>query len=109
MLNENPELVLHACDYSSQAIEVVKVGIVHRSDQLMFSTLSQTNPLYSNPPHGRMHASVWDLSSTNSLPEDVAPGTVDIIVMIFVLSALHPNEWEVAIDNVHKVRTKLST
>lgn len=41
---------------------------------------------------------------STSLPEGVEPGTVDIAIMIFVLSALHPLEWQRAIANVYKVR-----
>lgn len=62
----------------------------------------QANTLYTEPPCGRMHADTWDLSST-SLPEGIEPGTIDIVVMIFVLSALHPKEWRQAISNVYRV------
>jgi len=40
---------------------------------------------------------------TSSLPEGIEPGTVDIAVMIFVMSALHPMEWQRAIANAYKV------
>lgn len=43
-------------------------------------------------------------SSSSSLPEGVEPGTVDIAVMIFVMSALHPLEWQRAVANAYKVR-----
>jgi len=52
---------------------------------------------------GSIHASVWDLADKQSLPEGVEPGSIDIIVMIFVLSALHPNEWRQAVSNVYRV------
>lgn len=82
---------------------------------------------------GILHSSVWDVTqppvasqstvrqptdsasvpSTNeesenyvkqsSLPEGVEPNSVDIAIMIFVLSALHPLEWQRAIANVYKV------
>ena len=51
---------------------------------------------------GSISASVWDLTS-DSLPEGVAPGSVDIVVLVFVLSALHPQEWAKAVANVYKV------
>lgn len=41
----------------------------------------------------------------SSLPEGVEPNSVDIAIMIFVLSALHPLEWQRAIANVYKVST----
>ncbi|WWC59668.1 uncharacterized protein I303_102230 [Kwoniella dejecticola CBS 10117] len=36
-----------------------------------------------------------------SLPEGIQPGTVDVISVIFVLSALHPKEWDQAIRNLY--------
>lgn len=83
--------------------------------------------MYANPPTGICRANVWDLSSTRprhgeasevarspastpsnaplsetepNLPDGVEPGSVDIVVMIFVLSALHPREWAAAVRNV---------
>ncbi|KAK4688851.1 hypothetical protein P7C73_g1250, partial [Tremellales sp. Uapishka_1] len=95
--NENPELVIYATDYSSKAVDVVK-----------------SNPMYPKPPHGRgiLHASVWDITSkpdpssstTYSLPEGLTPNSVDVITVIYVLSALHPEEWKQAIHNLWTVR-----
>lgn len=64
--------------------------------------MRQRNPAYESPPIGSIRAGVWDLSSDQP-PEDLEPGTVDIAVLIFVLSALHPDEWFNAVKNVHKV------
>ncbi|KAG9096605.1 hypothetical protein FS749_008123 [Ceratobasidium sp. UAMH 11750] len=83
--NQNPELTIIGCDYSSKAIDVVKA-----------------HPLYSAPHIGSVSACVWDLSGPN-LPLGVDSGTVDIVVMVFVLSALHPNEWASAISNVYSM------
>jgi len=33
----------------------------------------------------------------------VEPGSVDIVILVFIISALHPNEWVRAIANIHKV------
>jgi len=52
---------------------------------------------------GSIRASVWDLADKQHLPDGVEPGSIDIIVMIFVLSALHPNEWRQAVSNVYRV------
>jgi len=93
--NKNPRLELFACDYSAEAVQVVK-----------------NEPLYSNADKiGRCSASVWDLSASSapiegsadrqpSLPEGVQPHSIDIVVLIFVLSALRPEEWESAARNV---------
>ncbi|KAG8884090.1 hypothetical protein FRB98_002615 [Tulasnella sp. 332] len=81
--NKNPYLRINACDYSKHAVRVVR-----------------SNPLYKNPPCGSIHSSIWDLSS-QTLPEGLKPCSVDIIIMVFVLSALHPDEWPQAIANVY--------
>ncbi len=81
--NQNPHLSLLAYDYAHHAVKLV-----------------QNNPLYVAPPIGKIHAEPWDLSSEN-LPPGVEPGTVDIVVMVFVFSALHPQEWHQAILNIH--------
>ncbi|KAJ9474772.1 tRNA(Thr) (cytosine(32)-N(3))-methyltransferase [Pseudozyma hubeiensis] len=86
-INQNTELVVHACDYSKEAVGVV-----------------QSNPLYKDPPGGATcHASVWDLSSPTHLPDGLQPGSVDIIVLIFVFSALHPREWSQAVANIKQL------
>lgn len=83
-INQNEKLVVHACDYSREAVTVVR-----------------SNPLYASPPGGATcHADVWDLSSPTELPPSLKPGSVDIIVLIFVFSALHPNEWSQAVSNI---------
>ncbi|KAH7890996.1 S-adenosyl-L-methionine-dependent methyltransferase [Phlebopus sp. FC_14] len=84
--NKNPKLSITAYDYSSHAVKLV-----------------QSNPLFHSPPIGSIHAAVWDLSSENSLPPGVEPGTIDIVICVFVLSALHPDEWGRAISNIHKM------
>ncbi|KAJ3525749.1 hypothetical protein NM688_g8359 [Phlebia brevispora] len=83
--NKNPNLTLKAYDYSSHAIKEV-----------------QHNELYLSPPVGTIQASVWDLSSP-TLPPDLPEGSVDIVVLIFVLSALHPREWRQAVHNIHRI------
>ncbi|KAH9074750.1 methyltransferase [Lactarius deliciosus] len=83
--NRNPELRIHAFDYSSHAIKLV-----------------QHNTLYTSPPCGTITASVWDLSSA-SPPPDLVPRSADILVLVFVLSALHPSEWPQAISNIAQI------
>jgi len=52
---------------------------------------------------GSICSAVWDLSSPDTLPLGVEPGTVDIAILVFVMSALHPDEWGRAIANIHKM------
>ncbi|KAI9062762.1 methyltransferase [Trametes sanguinea] len=82
--NKNPHLKLKAYDYSSHAVKLV-----------------QNNPLYLSPPLGTIDAAVWDLTSFE-LPPGLEPGSVDIITLVFVMSALHPQEWANAVSNIHK-------
>ncbi|KAF9454367.1 methyltransferase [Macrolepiota fuliginosa MF-IS2] len=83
-VNRNPELVFKAYDYSNHAVKLV-----------------QTNPLYVSPPCGLITASVWDVTSSNGLPADVTPQSVDVAILVFVMSALHPDEWARAVNNIH--------
>ncbi|KAI6013554.1 S-adenosyl-L-methionine-dependent methyltransferase [Pisolithus marmoratus] len=84
--NKNPKLMIRAFDYSSHAVKLV-----------------QANSLYRDPPVGSIQAAVWDLSCENSLPPGVTPESVDIVVLVFILSALHPDEWERAVQNMHRM------
>ncbi|KAE9397080.1 methyltransferase [Gymnopus androsaceus JB14] len=84
--NQNPQLELYAYDYSNHAVKLV-----------------QHNPLYISPPCGTIHSAVWDLSSHDTLPPGLSPGSVDIVILVFVLSALHPDEWASAIRNVYRI------
>jgi tRNAThr (cytosine32-N3)-methyltransferase len=104
--NRNPKLSIRAYDYSNHAIKLVQVRGVRISLTIhQFCINFKTDPLYLSPPIGTVHASVWDLTS-ETLPDGLEPNSVDIVVLIFVLSALHPDEWEQAVGNVHKVSSR---
>lgn len=79
--SENEGLMIHACDFSSKAVDLIK-----------------NNEAY-DPQH--IQASVWDLS-VPGLPEGVAGGSVDVVLLIFVFSALHPKQWSCAVENVFR-------
>jgi tRNAThr (cytosine32-N3)-methyltransferase len=68
----------------------------------------QNDPLYTSPEVGSIYASTWDVTSSEGLPQDLSPGTVDVVILVFVMSALHPDEWGQAIDNIQKVSTPVS-
>ncbi|KAI7856272.1 S-adenosyl-L-methionine-dependent methyltransferase [Circinella umbellata] len=80
--NQNPDLFLYAADFSSTAVQVVK-----------------NSDLYDTT---KAKAFVWDLSSSE-LPEEIEAGSLDIIVLIFVFSALAPEQWNQALSNIHKL------
>ncbi|CDR44340.1 CYFA0S14e01992g1_1 [Cyberlindnera fabianii] len=82
--NKNPDLRVIGADYSKRAVELVK-------------TSEHFNPEYA-------HACVWDLANPEgALPEGVEPHSVDIAVMIFVFSALSPEQWKQGVENLAKV------
>lgn len=45
---------------------------------------------------------MWDLAS-DDIPPEVEPESMDVLVLIFVLSALHPDKWDQAMSNLFKV------
>lgn len=87
--NENEGLELHACDFSKYAVKVMR-----ESDQY-------------DTKH--MVADVWDVSAQpseeqgDSLPPGLSEGSCDVIVLIFIFSALSPEEWNHAIRNLYRL------
>ncbi|RWA11259.1 hypothetical protein EKO27_g3859 [Xylaria grammica] len=80
--NKNPKLKVHACDFSKKAVEVMRSHAEYNTDF--------------------MQADVWDVAS-EELPPGVEENTVDVVLMIFIFSALSPLQWERAVRNVHRV------
>ncbi|KAL8828859.1 MAG: hypothetical protein Q9191_002354 [Dirinaria sp. TL-2023a] len=84
--NENEELVLHAVDFSKKSVEVIR-----------------SSPLYAEQRCGRIEASVWDIASDTALPEGLEERSVDVVMMIFIFSALSPQQWDAAVRNVFRL------
>ena len=80
--NRNPQLKVHACDYSKKAVDVMRGQESYNTDV--------------------MQADVWDVTS-DDLPPGLKEGTVDVAVLIFIFSALSPPEWDKALHNVHRL------
>ena len=83
--NENEGLMVHAVDFSERAVEIMK-GDGQYDEK-------------------HVRASVWDVASREDapLPEGVEEGSVDVVVMVFVFSALSPEQWDRAVGNVWRV------
>lgn len=86
--NENEHLKVHACDYSKYAVKVMRESELY-------------NEKY-------MSADVWDAAGVpdengDSLPPGLTEGSVDVVIMIFIFSALAPNQWDQAIRNVYRL------
>ncbi|KAI8641884.1 S-adenosyl-L-methionine-dependent methyltransferase [Parasitella parasitica] len=80
--SRNPDLFVYAADYSSKAVDVVRCN------------------RHYDPT--RSSAFVWDLAS-KEIPKEIEPESLDMIVLIFVLSALAPDQWDQAIENIYKM------
>lgn len=86
--NQNENLKIFGCDYSKVAVDLV------RSNESFKEQLEK----------GHAFSSVWDLANPEgNIPDDMEPNSVDIVIMVFVFSALHPNQWKQAVLNLAKV------
>lgn len=83
--SQNKDLRIHACDYSKKAVEVIRSNEAYDGEILK--------------------ADVWDVAGTgeNVRPPGVEPESVDIVIMIFIFSALQPTQWMQAVRNVYNV------
>lgn len=86
--NKNPNLKIVGCDYLKVAVDLVR-----------------SNESYEeNNKKGVAYASVWDLANPDGvLPENIEPNSVDIVIMVFVFLALHPDQWKHAVNNLAKI------
>ncbi|GLI77314.1 hypothetical protein PoHVEF18_005603 [Penicillium ochrochloron] len=86
--NENEYLKVHACDFSKYAVQVMRES-------------EEYNTKY-------MVADVWDVAAEpteteDSLPPGLGEGSVDVVVLIFIFSALNPDQWNRALRNIWRV------
>uniref|UniRef100_A0A673GZ92 tRNA N(3)-cytidine methyltransferase METTL2 n=1 Tax=Sinocyclocheilus rhinocerous TaxID=307959 RepID=A0A673GZ92_9TELE len=80
--NNDPGLFVYCCDFSSTAVDLVK-----------------SNPEYDP---SRCHAFVHDMSDT-SAEYPIPDHSLDVIVLIFVLSALHPQKMQNSINRLARL------
>lgn len=80
--NQNPKLVIYACDFSVKAVNLIRASVDY--DERF------------------IRAEVWDVSS-ETLPPGVTENSIDVVLLIFVFSALSPQQWEQAVKNIHRV------
>ncbi|XP_070946988.1 tRNA N(3)-cytidine methyltransferase METTL6 isoform X6 [Macaca nemestrina] len=85
LLEEDPNIFAYACDFSPRAVEYVK-----------------QNPLYDTE---RCKVFQCDLTKDDLL-DHVPPGSVDVVMLIFVLSAVHPEKMHLVLENIYKVSDK---
>lgn len=80
--NENERLRIWACDFSEKAIATIRSGGEYGSECL--------------------RAEVWDVASPE-LPAGLEEGMVDVVIMIFIFSALEPKQWRAAVQNIYRL------
>lgn len=80
--NKNPQLKIHACDFSKKAVEVMRSHEGYDTNHIQ--------------------ADVWDIAS-DELPPGLEEGSVDIALLVFIFSALSPLQWNKAVENVYRV------
>ena len=83
-MNKNAQLKLHACDYSKKAIDVIRAQEAYKKQEGEGQVLQ---------------ADVWDAAG-EVLPPGLTAGSVDVVVLIFIFSALSPDQWGQAVRNV---------
>ena len=79
--NENPGLKVWACDFSKRAVETIRNS--EEYDERF------------------MRAEIWDVTGED-LPSGLQEGSVDVVIMIFIFSALEPGQWSRAVRNVYR-------
>uniref|UniRef100_A0A3Q3VWR8 tRNA N(3)-cytidine methyltransferase n=1 Tax=Mola mola TaxID=94237 RepID=A0A3Q3VWR8_MOLML len=82
LLEDDLNIFVYACDFSPRAVEFVKY-----------------NPLYSPE---RCSAFQCDLTE-DDLRENVPENSVDVVTLIFVLSAVHPDKMKLVLQNISRV------
>lgn len=82
-MNANPDLELIAADFSKKAVETMRAAEDYTRQENC----------------GRLRAEVWDVAG-NAMPEGLSAGCVDVVVLIFIFSALNPKQWLRAVKNI---------
>ncbi len=80
--NQNTQLKIHACDFSKVAVDVMRENEAYDARYIQ--------------------ADVWDIAG-DELPPGLSEGSVDVVLMIFIFSALSPTQWEQAVRNIYMV------
>ncbi|KAF1845622.1 S-adenosyl-L-methionine-dependent methyltransferase [Cucurbitaria berberidis CBS 394.84] len=86
--SRNKRLKIHACDFSKKAVDLIRGHELYNPEVIQ--------------------ADVWDVASSpesenNGLPPGLTEGSVDVVLMIFIFSALNPKQWDQAVRNVWRV------
>ncbi|XP_019392151.1 PREDICTED: methyltransferase-like protein 6 isoform X1 [Crocodylus porosus] len=82
LLEEDFSIFAYACDFSPRAVEYVK----------------------KNPSYNIERCKVFQCDLTkDDLLENIPEDSVDVVLLIFVLSAIHPDKMHLVLQNIYKV------
>ncbi|KAK5092468.1 hypothetical protein LTR70_005429 [Exophiala xenobiotica] len=90
-MNENEGLRVWAVDFSKRAVETMR-------EAEDYAAIGEGR----DGRKGEMHAEIWDVAG-DELPEGMEEGMADVVIMIFIFSALSPKQWARAVRNVWRV------
>lgn len=82
LINENTKYFIYACDFSQRAVNLV-----------------QENPLYDESVIKAFQCDI----TTDSIHETISADSIDIISLIFVLSAIHPDKFESVLNTLFQL------
>ncbi|KAF7509024.1 hypothetical protein GJ744_008419 [Endocarpon pusillum] len=104
--NENPRLRLHAVDFSSAAVRTLRASPDFDQNVMSAHVWDVAQPPPPPPPPPPEEPDDDNNSNNNNsnsviLPPGLEAGTVDVVLLIFVFSALSPAQWRQAISNIH--------
>ena len=80
--NENDDLFLFAYDFSKKAVDLIKAN--------------------SDYDASKISAENWDVAG-DSVPPGIDDESIDVVLMVFIFSALSPQQWRSAVMNIWRV------
>lgn len=80
--NHHQKYFIYAMDFSPRAIEIVKQNVLYSEDHLAAFACDVT---------------------TDDVFNTIQPGTIDIITLVFVLSAIHPDKFTTVVKNMWRL------
>ncbi len=103
--NESDGLRVHACDFSKRAVELMRKHEAYDERHMRADVWDaaaappQTAPMNDEADRLEGGEEVGD----PSLPPGLGPESVDIVLMVFIFSALAPAQWAQAVRNAYRL------